>query len=109
MILRDIEEYVNVTFKEDSRDIVVEQIMKALKLEEEMEGAKVITADVVDSISENMATILQIAMQGEFEKKQGDVRMAAEEIAFLYKRLRRWATLIMEGRHHMDKINKRSL
>lgn len=109
--MRDIEDYVNTNFQENARDAVVETIFKSKKLEEVLstvEG-KAIASDIFETITSNVGRIVQITMDGQFDEKSGEVGAAAAEIAILYRHLKHWATLLSNGRNHIEQINKRSI
>ena len=88
MILEKISNYIN-QFPEETRDVVMETILKSIALNEVFESKEgmAIISGVFETMTNNVARIVSLAAGGKFDEKKDEIRVAAEEIAFLRSQL----------------------
>jgi len=102
----DLQDYVN-RFTEHQRDNVLKQIVESELLEEVLATTKgkLILNSIVDDITNNVGNIVAISLSGD-KDKFNKIEEAAHVIAISYRAMERWATMLVKGNEHKEKIKR---
>lgn len=109
----DIATYVS-TFPENSREVVVEQIMKGKLLKQAMNttAGKVIINSAIDDIHKKLMAIINLCISDKKSTAKGQalgsqIEQCAKEMLVTYRLMRGWAEIIMNSDRHEGEMKKK--
>jgi len=101
----DIAKYVS-GFTENSRDAVVDQIVKGKLLRQaiEMPGGKAIINSAIDDIHRKIMTMVMSC--GKPERNYADIETLATEIYIIHGLIRNWAQILVDAERHQNAMDQ---
>jgi len=107
----DVATYVN-RFPEDSRDVVVEQIMKGRVLKQAMStiAGKAILNSAIDDIHKGLVAIINLCISEKKLDKEDlglKIEQYAHNIQVTYRLMQQWAQMIIDNDRHEEAMKKK--